>query len=103
MFVFTQLCMSVHAAPPEVPEKPTSYVSPEKLSFHEKLALHKKAADSSTAPAAPSVPTRPKSGTEQQRPFSTMVIAEEPESPLKRTLSDGEMETEAAIEGARIE
>ena len=97
--------MSVHVAPPKVPEKPTSYVSPEKLSFHEKLALHKKVADSSTATVAPSVPTRPKSGTERQRPFSTMVIAEEPESPLKRTLSEGEMETEAAaaVEGARIE
>ena len=40
-----------------------------------------------------------------------MVIAEEPASPLKRTLSEGEMETElsegemeteAAVEGARI-
>jgi hypothetical protein len=105
--IFTQLSMSAHVAPPKVPEKPTAYVSPEKLSFHEKLALHKKVADSSTGPAvAPSVPTRPKSGSDaskRQRPFSTMVIAEEPESPLKRTLSEGEMETEAAVEGAKIE
>lgn len=96
--------ISLHPAPPKVPEKPTAYVSPEKLSFHEKLALHKKVADSSTGPVAPSTPTR-KSGSDaskQQRPLSTMVITEEPASPLKRTLSEGEMETEAAVEGAKI-
>lgn len=98
--------MLPHPAPPKVPEKPTTFVSPEKLSFHEKLALHKKVADSSIGPVAPSVPPRPKSGSDaskRQRPFSTIVIAEEPESPLKRTLSEGEMETEAPVEGTRIE
>lgn len=97
--------MSLPPAPPKVPEKPTAFMSPEKLSFHEKLALHKKVADSSTTSAAPSVPMRPKSGSDagkRQRPFSSMVIAEEPESPRKRTLSEGEMETEAAVEGTKI-
>lgn len=89
------------SAPPKVPEKPTTFVSPEKLSFHEKLALHKKVADSNAAPVAPSTPTRPKSGSDasrQQRPLSTIVIAEEPESTLKRTFSEGEMESEATVE-----
>ena len=91
------------AAPPKVPEKPTMIVSPEKLSFKEKLALHKKVADSSgSGPVAPSVPKRPKSGSESQRhrPHSTMVIPETEEVPLKRTHSEGEMETEAAVEGS---
>ena len=89
-------------APPKVPEKPTAIVSPEKLSFKEKLALHKKVADdSSSGPVAPSVSKRPKSGSDaqRQRPYSTMVIPEEQKSPLKRTHSEGEMETEAAVEG----
>ena len=94
-------------APPKVPEKPTSYVSPEKLSFREKLALHKKVADSESGPAPPLVPKRPRSGsdaTKIQRPFSTMVITEEPESSsLTRTLSEGELESEAPVEGTKIE
>lgn len=63
-------------------------------------------ADSSTDPVAPSVPTRPKSGSDaskRQRPFSTIAIAEEPESTLKRTQSEGEIETEAPVEGMGIE
>ena len=73
-------------------------MSPEKLSFREKLALHKKVADNSVEPAAPSVRTRPKSGNDAQRPrpYSTMVIAEEAESSLKRTHSEGELDSEAA-------
>lgn len=77
-------------------------VSPEKLSFQEKLALHKKAADNSgSGPIAPSVPKRQKSGSEgqQHRPHSIVVISEAEELTLKRTLSEGEMETEAAVEG----
>ena len=105
---FTLLIPShlIYVAPPKVPEKPTTFVSPEKLSFHEKLALHKKVADSNAAPVAPSIPTRPKSGSDasrQQRPLSTIVIAEEPESTLKRTFSEGEMESEATVEGVKIE
>ena len=90
-------------APPKVPEKPTTMVSPEKLSFQEKLALHKKVADSSgSGPVAPSVPKRPKCGSEGQRnrPHSTVVILEAEELTLKRTHSEGEMETEAAVEGS---
>lgn len=87
-------------APPKVPEKPISFVSPEKLSFQEKLALHKKVADSSTGPVTPAVQVRPKSGSDagRQRPYSTMVITEEVEPVLKRTQSEGELETEAAVE-----
>lgn len=90
-------------APPKVPEKPTTMVSPEKLSFQEKLALHKKVADSSgSGPVAPSVPKRLQSGSEGQRhrPHSTVGIPEVEELTLKRTHSEGEMESEAAVEGS---
>lgn len=98
-----KFCDVLLTAPPKVPEKPTTMVSPEKLSFREKLALHKKAADSSgSGPVAPSVSKRPKSGseTQQHRPHSTMVIPEAEELQLKRTHSEGEMETEAPVEGS---
>lgn len=89
-------------APPKVADKPILKVSPEKLSFHEKLALHKKVADSSLETAAPPpVRARPKSGNDaqRQRPYSTMVIAEEVETSLKRTHSEGELDSEVTEEG----
>ena len=95
MSILSLLCVCF-TAPPKVADKPVTKVSPEKLSFKEKLALHKKVADNSVEPAASSVRVRPKSGNDaqRQRPYSTMVIAEEAESSLKRTHSEGELDSE---------